>query len=150
MNKQEIIQKLINTFMNPYSPDVSEGDHLYNQGKCEGIELGFNACLTELAKQNEEFGGFQAIIKNEKTHLVISPLNMNIFPYEEIQMIDSRCLLSANARIAQLESEIDRIKSIAKNYEKRLSNYECHHGYRKDQACISSNCDVVNHTKEKL
>jgi FtsZ-binding cell division protein ZapB len=49
-----------------------------------------------------------------------------------------------------LEAEVERIKEIARGYEERLSKYECHHGYRLDGACISSNCDSVNHTKEKL
>lgn len=33
---------------------------------------------------------------------------------------------------------------------KKLRNYECGYGYRLDSACVSGNCDVVNHRKERL
>jgi hypothetical protein len=33
--------------------------------------------------------------------------------------------------------------------ESRLRRYECHHGYRLDQSCISANCDRANHGKRE-
>lgn len=57
---------------------------------------------------------------------------------------------SLQMQLTAAQAEIARLKAGWTECEKRLRKYECHHGYRKDQSCISANCDSLNHTKDKL
>ena len=67
-----------------------------------------------------------------------------------VEFIELSAITAANAKL-ELNAEIISARNAEiEKLRARLDKYECHHGHRRDQSCISANCDAVNHRWEKL